>query len=196
MLSHSRPPLLAGLTAFALLAAASAAPAQVKKPPVPGKKAKGPEVPEVNRKVLAYCAEHLGEKVDNGECAMLVVRAFEAADARTRRDVPKPDVDLKDDDYVWGKLLGPKDAVLPGDVIQFRDVRITTKAGNRTSTFTMGHHTAVVKEVVAPGHYVVLHQNAGGPGVPEEKRKTVQTGDFDLNNKTKGEFWVYRPLAK
>ncbi|MDB5295234.1 MAG: hypothetical protein JWO31_1217, partial [Phycisphaerales bacterium] len=147
------------------------------------------------RRVLAFCADHLDQQVGNGECAVLVNQAFAAAGAMRHRDVPPPPgLSLKDDDYVWGRLLGPDDEVLPGDVIQFRDVVIKKKVGSRTSSHTMGHHTAVVKAVIERNHFAVLHQNSIGPGVPEDKKKTVHPGDIDLNYKTAGEAWIYRPL--
>jgi hypothetical protein len=171
-------------------AAAAAAPAKPASPP-----AKAGDVPEVNRKVLAYCAAHLDQQVADGECANLVNEAYKAAGAKRHREVPKPPgVTLQDDDYVWGRLLGPTDEVLPGDVIQFRDVKIVKKTGSRTSTHTMAHHTAVVQKVLGKNHYAVLHQNSS-VGVPPEKKKTVHPGDIDLNFKTAGEAWVYRPLA-
>src|SRR4051794_32486746 len=62
--------------------------------------------PEVNKKILAFCTENLGKQVSDGECAMLVNEAFKESGAMRKRDVLKPDgVQLRDDDYVWGKLL-------------------------------------------------------------------------------------------
>jgi len=58
----------------------------------------------------------------------------------------------------------------------------------------MAHHTAVVKEVLGRNHFAVLHQNSS-VGVPADQKKTVHAGEFDLNFKTQGEYWVYRPLA-
>jgi hypothetical protein len=149
--------------------------------------------PEVNKKILAFCTDHLGQQVSDGECAMLVNEAFKESGAMRKKDIPKPAGDtLRDDDYVWGKLLGPNDEVLPGDIIQLRDVVIKTRKGNRTWTETMTHHTAVIKAVLGKNHFAVLHQNAGG--VTAEKKKTVHAGEFDLNFKTQGEYWIYRPL--
>jgi phenylpropionate dioxygenase-like ring-hydroxylating dioxygenase large terminal subunit len=162
--------------------------------PAPAKPDTATAAPDLNRKILAFCAAHLGQQVADGECANLVNEAYKSAGALRRRDVPKPPgVTLRDDDYVWGRLLGPDDRVQPGDVIQFRDVKIVKKTGNRTSTHTAGHHTAVVKSVLGKNHFAVLHQNSSY-GVPPEKKKTVHDGDFDFNFKTEGEYWIYRPL--
>ena len=49
-------------------------------------------------------------------------------------------------------------------------------------------------EVAGKNHFLVLHQNSS-VGVPAEKKKTVHDGDFDLNFKTEGKFWIYRPIA-
>lgn len=150
--------------------------------------------PELNKKILAYCTAHLGEQVSDGECAMLVNAAFKEVGAMPRKQVPKPaNVTLADDDYVWGKLLGPNDTVLPGDIIQLRDVVIKKKTGSRTHTETMAHHTAIIKAVIGKNHFAVLHQNSS-VGVAPEKKKTVHPGEFDLNFKTEGEYWIYRPL--
>ena len=76
-------------------------------------------------------------------------------------------------DYVWGKLVftyeaGSKPAgtvadVKPGDVIQFRDAKWVTRAGNRTTTTTAPHHTAVVTAVDRDtGLLKILHQNHQG----------------------------------
>jgi hypothetical protein len=169
--------------AFAAVGAAPAA-----SPAKPG------ESSDLNRKILAYCADHMGQQVADGECANLVNEAYKAVGAKRRKDVPAPPgLALKDDDYVWGRLLKPTDEVLPGDVIQLRDVKIVKKTGSRTHTETMTHHTAVVQKVLGKNHFAVLHQNSS-VGVPPEKKKTVHPGEFDFAYKTAGEYWIYRPL--
>jgi len=129
--------ILPALVLSASLTAAAAPPTaarpadakRAQKPAAPAKPAA--DVPELNKKVLAYCAERAGQQVADGECANLVNEAYKAVGAMRRRAVPKPaGVELRDDDYVWGRLLGPNDPVLPGDIIQLRDVKIVKKTGN------------------------------------------------------------------
>src|SRR4051794_7131061 len=111
MRKTNRSSLLVLLTAFAIVTLAAL--------PLRGaaketSKAAGPS--ELNNKILAFCTEHLGQQVSDGECAMLVNEAFKETGAMPKRKIPKPDgVSLRDDDYVWGKLLGANDEVQPGD---------------------------------------------------------------------------------
>jgi hypothetical protein len=161
----------------------------------PGKDAA--KVPELNRKIVQFCKDNLGKKVDNGECAMLVLRAFEAAGAKFGKDLPAPQPPMQKDDYVWGRQLGADEEVLPGDVIQFRDVEIKTVFPNRSWKVSFySHHTAVVSEVKGKQKFIVIQQNAGDPKKTEEQRKIVQQDTLDLSGKTKGTIWIYRPLEE
>ena len=63
-------------------------------------------VPEVNRKIVDFCRANLGKKVDNGECAMLVVVAYQKAGAVGLDFLPAPKPPMKLNAYVWGKPLG------------------------------------------------------------------------------------------
>ena len=42
----------------------------------------------------------------------------------------------------------------------------------------------------------MLEQNAGGSNEDEKTRKTVRESDLDLNGKTEGKVWFYRPAKK
>ena len=77
------------------------------------------------------------------------------AEAKPSRDF-KPEPPLKEDDYVWGKLLGSKEAPLPGDIIQFRDAKFEHVTPNSKSWQTMQHHTAIV----ASGFWVLMSDGA------------------------------------
>jgi len=56
--------------------------------------------PSLGEKVLAYCEQHKGEQVGNGECATLAGQALIAAGARRRgKDDPNGG------DYTWGDLI-------------------------------------------------------------------------------------------
>src|SRR3954469_23416176 len=77
-------------------------------------------------KVVAFCEEHKGEQIGNGECATLAAQALKAAGAKRRgKDDPNGG------DYTWGELVytltsdatGPKGEgkrteIRAGDIIQ------------------------------------------------------------------------------
>ena len=101
-------------------------------------------------KVRTFAQENLGKKVDDGECAMLAMKALQAAGAKTTADFK---VTGEVGDYVWGTLVEKFADAKPGDIIQFRDVKLVTTTvvkqpggGTRSSTRsqTMTQHTAIV----------------------------------------------------
>lgn len=133
-------------------------------------------IPPLNRQILAFAEKQLGQQVGDGECWTLADQAFRQA------RVKHPGT------YVWGRALAGSEQVLPGDVIQFKTVRLE-KDGS-WQVLGQPDHTAVVKEVHAPGLYVILHQNYGDAG------RTVSEATVDMNTKTEGEFVIYRPGAR
>lgn len=70
---------------------------------------------------------------------------------------------------MWGQLLRPNDTVLPGDILQFRNVELKLLFANdfRWSQ-AFSHHTAIVYRVFGPGQFIILQQNVGGRGKTEE----------------------------
>ncbi len=120
-----------------------------------------PKVPEVNRAILQFCADNLGKKVGNGECATLPLRACDKVGAKRPSDLPAPKPPLMKDDYVWGRLLEPKEEVLPGDIIQFRDVEIKVVSPRSTFTYSYPHHTAIIAEVKGKQKFTIYQQNIG-----------------------------------
>ncbi len=153
-------------------------------------------------KVRVFAKDNLGKKVDDGECAMLAVKALEAAGAKSTADFK---VTGEVGNYVWGTLVEKYDDVKPGDIIQFRDVKLVTTTvvkqpggGTRTSSRsqTMSHHTAIVSANLGKGKFKVLEQNAGPQDADEKARKIVQENAIDLGDKTEGKVWIYRPVAK
>src|SRR5258706_1961574 len=82
-------------------------------------------------KVVAFCQEHKGEQVGDGECASLANQALRAAGAKGRgTDRPEKG------DYTWGtqifyieaqesapKTEGQSFEIKHGDIIQLRDVK-------------------------------------------------------------------------
>ncbi len=132
------------------------------------------QFPPLNRAVLAYCERHLGVQVNNGECAMLVIDAYAEVKAK-----PKMDSGVT---YIWGRQLKPGEPVLPGDVVQYENVKFTTGWSN-------SHHTSVIRKVLAPNKFEILHQNEGGI-------KKVMPGKLDLSLVKEGTIVIYRPQPK
>jgi hypothetical protein len=100
------------------------------------------------------------------------------------------------DDYVWGRLLEPKEEVLPGDVIQFRDVEIKVVMGRASYEYSYPHHTAIIAEVKGKQKFIIFQQNVGGPDKTDEQRRKMQKDPLDLAAVVKGTVWIYRPLEK
>ncbi len=157
---------------------------------------------DLGAKVIKSAKESIGKKVGDGECAALAVAALEAAGAKTTVDFG---VSGETGDYEWGTLVEKYADVKPGDIIQFRDVKIVTKTvtnvpggGTRTSTATqtMGQHTAIISVNLGKGKFKVLEQNAGPATDDDKLRKTVRESDLDLGGKTEGKVWIYRPVKK
>ena len=151
-------------------------------------------------KVRAFAKDNLGKKVDDGDCARLAVKALEAAGAKTTADFK---VTGEVGDYVWGTLVEKYDDAKPGDIIQFRDVKLVTTTvvkqpggGTQTSTRSqsMTQHTAIVSANLGKGKFKVLEQNVGPQGADEKLRKVVQENEVDLGDKTEGKVWIYRPV--
>lgn len=137
------------------------------------------DMPALNIKVLEYVESVIGEQVDRGECWDLANQALNRIDA-------KWDGQLK-----YGKQVNPKrDKIYPGDIIQFKDVKVQYKEGNTTYTESMAHHTAIVYKVLAEGVFELAHQNTGFSG------RTVGISKLDLKTVESGRMWFYRPVRK
>jgi hypothetical protein len=151
-----------------------------------------------NPKILKFCQSNIGKKVGDGECATLVLKAFE--DAGAKRYAPY----AANADYVWGKLIGEMwvdgnlggeswtsgfGGVKAGDVIQFRNAQFSGRsASGGTYTRTASHHSAVVTRV-SGNTYHVLHCNINGD-------RKVQEGNYNMNDLKRGHVWFYRPQTK
>jgi hypothetical protein len=161
--------------------------------------APAPKADDLGEKVAAYCQQHKGEQVGEGECAHLAGHALVAAGAKRRggADHPNPG------DYVWGtqvflleapaaegqppKTAGKRADIRRGDIIQFRDVKFggkRAKGGHYTKT--MHHHTAVVASVDGDTIHI-FEQNANGV-------RTVQDGSLKLADLKEGWLRFYRPI--
>jgi hypothetical protein len=135
--------------------------------------ARAAAMPDLNIQILKFATDHEGQQVGDGQCWTL------ADDAMKSAHTTHPGL------YVWGRPLKPNETVFPGDIIQFTSVHLQ----NGTWWVNLGdpNHTAIVSQVLSSGVYIVLHQNFGKPG------KTVSELKIDLNQKTAGEYVIYRP---
>jgi hypothetical protein len=137
------------------------------------------ELPPLNQKIVNYVKTTIGTKVNRGECWDLAAEALNQNDA------------IWDWKYEYGDLYNPKKTeVLPGDLIQFENVKLEYTRGNITYTETMGHHTAIVYRVIDQEKKIfeLAHQNTDFSG------RKVGLSEFDLGNVTKGEIMFYRPI--
>jgi hypothetical protein len=162
-----------------------------------GADSKKPELPELNKKVLAFARDKLGKKVGDGECATLATQALRTAGAR---NLSSP----HEDEYVWGKLVRTVSAkknlagdVLPGDILQFKGALIVGKEGRATVEYTYPLHTAIVSAVKEDGKVVeLLHQNAGDFDAPDEQRRKVQRATLRFADVRRGTVKIYRPAPR
>jgi hypothetical protein len=137
-------------------------------------------IPPLNVQVLKYVESVIGKKVDRGECWDLANQALTRINADW------------DHQFKYGKLLDPeKDPIYPGDIIQFKNVKVEYQVDeNTTAKETMGQHTAIVYKVNAQGDFMIAHQNTGFSG------RKVGVSQFKLNTVKKGKYWIYRPIVK
>jgi hypothetical protein len=138
------------------------------------------EVPDINRCVLSYVNSVMGTTVGRGECWDLAQEALDGCGA----DWDRP--------WKFGALLDPsKDEIRPGDIIQFRTVKLLEQlpdGGSRWQVIGMPDHTAVIIAVLGPLRYRLAHQNING-------KRSVITTEVNLNQATAGKYGIYRPVA-
>ena len=139
-------------------------------------------IPELNKKIVTYVNSVMGKKVDRGECWDLAAGALAYSGAYFDRSSMKT-IDI------YGRLLNPaKEEIFPGDLIQFEGVKTEWEDENSTYREEMGHHTAIVYKVNAPGDFEMAHQNTAAWG------KKVGVSRFVLSRVTKGKVMIYRPV--
>ena len=142
------------------------------------------DLPPLNAKIVDYVNSVMGKKVDRGECWDLAAGALAYSNAYFDRSSQKTVL-------IYGRLLDyKKEEVLPGDLIQFKNVELKYKKGNVSYTESMAPHTAIVYKVNGSLDYEIAHQNTGEWG------KKVGVSNFNLNNMTKGKVMIYRPIEK
>jgi signal peptidase I len=135
-------------------------------------------LPALNKKILEYVDSVIGQQVDRGECWDLAYQALTRINAEW------------DGKYKYGRELKRKEKIEPGDVIQFKDVKVRYQVGNTVYSETMAHHTAIVYRVLENDILELAHQNTGFSG------KTVGLSKLNLNTIIAGRLYIYRPVAK
>jgi hypothetical protein len=137
------------------------------------------QTPVLNQKIVDYVTSQVGKKVDRGECWDLAYEALTQNNCKW------------DGKYAYGKKLNVRtDSIYPGDIIQFEDVIIKYSGKNVSYRETYPHHTAIIYEVLGKGYYKIAHQNFGNKG------RIVCITELKLSNKTSGNIFFYRPIAK
>jgi hypothetical protein len=161
------------------------------------------ELPPLNAAVLKFCETKEGKRVGGGECSHLANEALRVADAEftqvgtNGKRIPDSPAE---GDYVWGthvktysydsktKKVDDSDAkmkCLPGDVLQFRDVKTA-------NGFSFPHHTAVVRTVDGDGHPTgIFQQNVFLPKGGDAR--IVHKSGLQTLKMTSGSIMVYRP---
>lgn len=129
------------------------------------------EISAISKKILAFCDANKSKKVGKGECWDLAKEALNSSGATWTPP------------YVFGKELGKKDVVLPGDIIQFEKVRIEYPDG---AWKDIPHHTAIIYKVADTNKYTIAEQNANG-------KRFVQFSEIDLSYIKKGKYTIFRP---
>ena len=160
----------------------------------------------INQDVSVYVSGQLGKQVGNGECFTLADEALQKAKAKSASDYGKITANA---DYRWGNAVNLQ-KLIPGDIIQFRDYKVTittvtktrkTKSGGgweeetstQTQTESRPHHTAIVGSVGKNGIVSVFEQNVGtGSGKRKTQKNTLyfKTYKEPESVKTKGKTTV------
>ena len=124
-------------------------------------------------KILEFCKNNMGKKVDRGECWDLAYAALNNANA----DWSNP--------FNFGdKIDYKKDGLKPADILQFKNVKFVFKNGSAS----FPKHTAIIYK--SNGNQVTLfHQNFNN-------KRYVDTLTISLDNIKNGKIDVYRPKGK
>jgi len=132
----------------------------------------------LNTQIIELAKAKIGKKVDRGECWDLAKYVLDKTECAW------------DGMYKFGEELAPGECVMPGDIIQFKNIKIKYKKGNTTYTELMTHHTALIYEVKSENEFVLIHQNTGYTG------RKVGISGLKINTIIKGKYTIYRPMKK
>lgn len=159
------------------------------------------ELPVANERVVEFSRKSVGKEIGDGQCTGLAQEALGEADAKSYRDFaagrrddnanlvwgePAYSLDVNDGKLQQEQLLNPP--VLPGDIVQLRDVLFEGRLNGRPYRMFTDQHTAVVNTVSKDGsRWGVIQQNYNG-------KKTVTKGTYNLRDLKKGSVRVFRPV--
>lgn len=132
-------------------------------------------VSPLNLKIVELTKAKMGKKVMRGECWDLAKYVLNEAKCNW------------DGGYVYGAELKKSACLMPGDVIQFKNVKIQYQEGRTKFTELMTHHTAIIYEVINSDEVVLIHQNTGYTG------RKVGTSKLRFSTIVKGSYKIYRP---
>ncbi len=135
---------------------------------------------ELNDKIIPFVDSVMGTIVGRGECWDLAQSALDNAQATWTRPLG------------FGKSIDlSKEEVKPGDIIQFRSLKVKLVDSQGVSiggmTLGMPDHTAVIYSVIGDKNYTLAHQNG-------KRTKVVEKTDVDLKMATSGTYSVFRPV--
>lgn len=152
--------------------------------------------PSLGDQLVTWSRARLGQKVGDGQCASFIDAALRANGAKSFDELGPTGADA---DYVWGTLVvhyraGDAAAnlsnVQAGDIIQYRNIRITNPDGSWSSA---SHHTAMVAANLGNGQFSILEQNWMNN---DPAGQVVHEVNQTLANMTAGEVWIYRPISR
>ena len=133
-------------------------------------------VSPLNLKIVELSKAKMGKKVLRGECWDLAKYVLDETNSKW------------DGSYVFGEELKKSACLMPGDIIQFKNVRIQYQEGRTKYTELMTHHTAIIFEVNSSDEVVLIHQNTGQTG------RKVGTSKMRFSTIVKGSYKIYRPI--
>lgn len=138
-------------------------------------KAQCDSISKLNQEIVTFAQSNLNKKVGRGECWDLAKYALESSHANW------------DHKFVYGRHLDRNECLMPGDIIQFKGVKIKYKEGKKTFYVTMDQHTAIINKVISADEVELIHQNTAFSG------KKVGINSMKFSTIIKGKFDIYRP---
>lgn len=134
-------------------------------------------IPPVNNEILNFVNTKINKKVGRGECWDLAAQALNSVEAKW------------DGKFKFGNEINfDLDSVYPGDIIQFKGVKVKYIENGIKYTENMTQHTAIIYTVKGKGVFDLAHQNTHISG------KKVGISELDLKNIVKGKYIIYRPI--
>lgn len=109
-----------------------------------------------SHKVYEWARLQVGKRVGAGECWDLADRALRQAGARSSTTTGNAD------NYDWGTPVTPVQAVVPGDILQFRDYVVRTTV---TTTYPDQSTDSTWSEIIRPHHTAIVAANHGAKGL-------------------------------